>query len=167
MLKHNHSFTLTEVLVAVTIIIILAGILIGGVSAAARRGDEAKTISALEQLSAGLEQFRSERGYYPIAKDGYIDVKLKLNSSGNLLFVTGREYDFFNADTKKPYCEFPEVNSGTAVEIVDAWGNAIQYKCPGNHNKQGFDLWSKGADGEADDGDDDKNADNINNWGQR
>ncbi len=40
----------------------------------------------------------------------------------------------------------------------DPWGEPYQYKCPGVHNKDGYDLWSKGPD-KTDGTDDD-----IGNW---
>ena len=58
----KRSFTVTELLVAIAIVVILAGILIGGLGYAGRRADEAKTIAAIQQLSNALEAFRAEKG---------------------------------------------------------------------------------------------------------
>lgn len=45
--------------------------------------------------------------------------------------------------------------------LIDPWGSAYKYACPGNHNFDGYDLWSVGpngidesSDGDSDDGDD-------------
>ena len=40
----------------------------------------------------------------------------------------------------------------------DPWGNAYQYKYPGTHKGEDFDLWSKGPDGNS------GTADDITNW---
>ena len=43
----------------------------------------------------------------------------------------------------------------------DPWGNAYEYKCPGDHNKKTFDLYSFGHDGREGGGDD------LDNWNKR
>lgn len=40
----------------------------------------------------------------------------------------------------------------------DPWGNDYIYQVPGKHNKEGYDLFSRGADGVA------GNEDDITNW---
>lgn len=45
---------------------------------------------------------------------------------------------------------------------TDPWGNDYVYRCPGIHNKNGYDLYSCGADGISKNGGDD--IDDINNW---
>ena len=44
-----------------------------------------------------------------------------------------------------------------AVMPADGWGATYQYSSPGQHNPNGFDLWSLGADGVA-------GNDDIGNW---
>ena len=39
----------------------------------------------------------------------------------------------------------------------DPWGRPYQYRCPGVHNLQGYDLWSLGPDGVP-------SRDDIGNW---
>jgi len=41
---------------------------------------------------------------------------------------------------------------------LDPWKEPYQYRCPGQHNKSGYDLWSKGPDKQ------DGTADDIGNW---
>ena len=43
----------------------------------------------------------------------------------------------------------------------DPWGNAYQYRFPGQHNASGYDLYSFGPDGQDGGGDD------IDNWTQK
>ena len=40
----------------------------------------------------------------------------------------------------------------------DPWGETYQYRCPGTHNTDSYDLYSKGRDHAAD------TADDIGNW---
>jgi len=42
--------------------------------------------------------------------------------------------------------------------LSDAWGRRFEYKAPGLHNSQHYDLWSMGKDGE------DGTDDDIGNW---
>jgi len=41
---------------------------------------------------------------------------------------------------------------------LDGWKQEFQYRCPGVHNKNSYDLWSLGEDGE------DGTRDDITNW---
>jgi len=41
---------------------------------------------------------------------------------------------------------------------ADPWGNAYQYRAPGQHNPRSFDLWSPGPDGKSD------TQDDLGNW---
>ncbi len=41
---------------------------------------------------------------------------------------------------------------------VDAWGSTLTFKCPGEHNKDGADIISKGKDKQ------DNTADDIKSW---
>jgi general secretion pathway protein G len=40
----------------------------------------------------------------------------------------------------------------------DPWGRSYGYRSPGEHNKQGFDVWSSGEDGEE------GTEDDVTNW---
>lgn len=42
--------------------------------------------------------------------------------------------------------------------LTDPWGNAYRYRSPGQHNPDGYDLWSIGPDGQ------DATDDDIGNW---
>ena len=161
----KKSFTVTELLVVIAIIVILAGILIGGIGFAGRRADEAKTISAIQELSAALEAFRAEKGFYPPCRTSET-VKCYRNSSGVLMLYLGSgtlEYKFVDKQGKA----FLELNGitgttrGTANAYIDAWGNALRYQCPGTHNKGAFDLCSYGPDKTANTEDDIANWDNA------
>lgn len=42
-------------------------------------------------------------------------------------------------------------------EAIDPWGNPYQYRCPGLHHPERYDIWSLGPDGVESD-------DDIGNW---
>ena len=157
----KRSFTVTELLVAIAIVVILAGILIGGIGYAGRRADEAKTIAAMQALSAALEAFRAEKGYYPSFRNdpyGSVDYEVRFyrNAAGELtLCFRGVSLEYKFVDNKgKPFLELGNVTGSTKETYVDAWGKGLLYQCPGTHNKSSFDLFSCGPDqikGTADD----------------
>ena len=165
----KRSFTVTELLVAIAIVVILAGILIGGLGYAGRRADEAKTIAAIQQLSNALEAFRAEKGYYPPCTNA-LDVKF-YRKSGKLyiLFNTGTPGDstlefLFEDKQGKAFIELNGITAtakNKAEAFNDTWSTALKYQCPGTHNKAMFDLWSYGPDKTANTEDDIANWDNA------
>ena len=50
-----------------------------------------------------------------------------------------------------PYVSTPDV-------LTDPWGARYQYRCPGVHNENGYDMWSMGLDRV------DGTKDDIGNW---
>ena len=157
-MKRTSHFTLIELLAVIGIIAILASITVGGFGYASRRADAAKTQAIMEEFTMALEAFKQDRGYYPIMK-----------TAGDVNFQDDAWKTFMKGHSKtgKPYMQNLTPDDG---DLEDAYGKALQYQCPGTHNKESFDLWSKGPDknngdkkdssSEAGDGDD------ICNWKQ-
>ena len=142
----------------VVIITILATILVGGVTYAMKKADVSKTQAALSKLEMALEAFKAEKGYYPPSASE-ANVQFQIDSSvEKLVLGTGK----FSMQSKsgKLFIEFQFET--TAKEYTDAWGNAFQYKCPGTHNPQKYDLWSNGADGLSSVAS--EKEDDITNW---
>ncbi len=169
----RQFFTLLEVLSVIGIIAIVAGIVLGGMSYAGRRADQAKTISLMTQLEMALDAFKQDRGYYPpvataasvkfLTDGSELKLQLQLPPPG----ATTTQYTFVHSSTQRPYLEIGWVTD-VAKSYDDAWGNAFQYCCPGTNNTSSYDLWSLGADGAPGDkkvsGDVPGNGDDICNW---
>ena len=156
-MKNNH-FTLVELLAVVVIITILATILIGGVTYAMKKADVSKTQAQLQKLEMALEAFKAEKGYYPPCASA-TDVQFVIDSSVEKLQLGSTKFSM-QAKSGKLFIEFPFET--TAKDYTDAWDNAFQYKCPGAHNPQKYDLWSKGEDGK--DSTASEKEDDITNW---
>ena len=61
----DSGFTLIELLIVILIIGILAGLTVGVVNIARRKGDDAKARSMVNALDQGLELYKSNNGYLP------------------------------------------------------------------------------------------------------
>jgi general secretion pathway protein G len=86
------------------------------------RTDEAKMVAAKHAIAyfdRALTEFYRDTARYPSTEEGLSILTRAKNKMG------------------KTY-----VNRS----IVDPWGIPYQYRCPGTHHTQSFDLWSYGAD---------------------
>ena len=152
----DKRFTLVELLAVIVIILILATILVGGVTYAMKKADVSKTQAELSKLELALEAFKTEKGFYPpCASDE--NVKFQIDSGVEKMVLGTAKYSM-QSKSGKLFIEFPFETA--AKEYTDAWDNAFQYKCPGTHNPQKYDLWSTGEDTTSANKDDD----DITNW---
>lgn len=134
MKQRRHTFTLIELLVVIGIVMILAGITMAGLSFAGRRADESKTWAIMEDFTMALEAFRQDRGFYPVVSPA-AEVDFSTTAWAN--FIAG------HSKTGRPYIE----GYTNADKLLDAYGNAFWYVCPGTNNTSKYDLWSRGPDG--------------------
>ncbi|MGA0844912.1 MAG: type II secretion system protein GspG [Luteolibacter sp.] len=168
--RHRPGFTLIELMAVVTIIVILAGIVIGGLGYVNEKQAREKAKVQIGMLERAIEEYRLDMGDYPgTANTG--------GSSGEAsqilyqaLFKDG--FDYTNPDTppggwtKAQRIYLPEldprtsklgwVNPSTAGDpptnqkIIDPWGNNYLYRRGNGAQNPDFDLWSKGKDGRND-----------------
>jgi len=135
---NRRGFTLVEILVVITIIVLLAGITITNVGKlfSGSQVDVAK-LFVTQGMKTALVTYRLNMGSYPSTEEGL--AVLVTAPSGK-------------ADRwRGPYIEGNKIPA-------DPWGEPYMYRSPGVHNKDGYDLWSKGPD-KTDGTDDD-----IGNW---
>ena len=135
--RRQGGFTLVELLVVMTILVLLAGIVaprvIGYVGASKLK---AATIQ-VESLTTALELFRLDAGRYPTTEEGLVALVRK---PANGLTWHG------------PYLR-------SKIVPTDPWGAAFHYRSPGQNGA--FDVFSFGADGKQ--GGEGENRD-IVNW---
>ena len=149
----KYKYTLTEILVVIAIIIILAGILFGATEAIRNRNAEIKTRAMMKQIQFGLEECKQKFGYYPV-QDDFDNLKMEL------LFMKDGDDTNPGNDTNKKYsvtfkkaCDYKslmiekiKIGSDPAADfIIDYYGYPLQYKS----NGKSFRIYSKGLDGES------------------
>jgi general secretion pathway protein G len=122
----EKGFTLVELMVVMMIIGILAVMIVPRFTG---RTKEAKITAAkndIKAISAALEMYEKDNDIYPTTEQG------------------------LEALIKKPTSDPQPTNwhqyLPSDASLKDPWGNPYQYKCPGDHNPEYFDLWSFGPD---------------------
>ena len=150
MKKTKKNFTLVELLCAVGLVVILAGIGFSAYSYASHRGKEAATKSLITRLEAGLETLKTKHGFYP-ASTSYGDIQVNINATGLIDSITFGSAQAIT-DTRQ-LKDFLAVVDGENLKkyvsngnLTDAWGGRIQYKYPGAVNTVKFDIVAPGAD---------------------
>jgi general secretion pathway protein G len=136
----RRGFTLIEILVVIAIISLLAGLVIANMGNT--YGNSQKDIAKLmvtQTLKTPLMTYRFQVGNYPTTEEGI----------AALMTAPSNKADRWRG----PYLE-----STTKLPLLDPWGAPYQYRYPGTHNKDSYDLWSKGPNGT------DGTDDNIGNW---
>ena len=138
MKKYNSGFTLIEIMIVVIIIAALAAMVVprlGGRTEQARISIAEADINS--NIGTGLKLYELDNGNYPTTEQGLNALLSKPSSSPVPTNWNG------------PYLE---------KKPIDPWKNPYQYKCPGTHNVNGYDLWSNGKDGVE------GTADDVTNW---
>ena len=119
--KSRLGFTLTEIMLVVVIISILAALVIPRIAGS---GERARIIAAHTDINGGIKsalgQYEVDNGFYP-------------KSLQDLLVQPGNARNWHG-----PYLDSIP---------VDPWGNKYIYYYPGKHNPAGYDLLSVGPDG--------------------
>ena len=123
--QHSRGFTLIELLVVLVILGLLAGLVGPNVMKYVGSSKVEVAKAQLEDLSAGLDLFKLDVGRYPSDTEG-----LRVLVEGNDTI----------AGWNGPYLRKKRVP-------LDPWNNAYVYAVPGRGNA--YDLYSLGADGEA------------------
>jgi|SRR5690606_5028480 len=134
--KGERGFTLTELMVVIFIIGLLATVVMINVLPSQDRAMVTKAKADIAQLEGALEQYRLDNMVYPSTSDGL-----------NALV------------TAPPSLAQPErYRRGGYIRKLpaDPWGRPYMYQAPGP-NGAAFDIWSMGADGAP--GGTDENAD--------
>jgi prepilin-type N-terminal cleavage/methylation domain-containing protein len=189
--RHGHAaFSLVELMAVITIIVILASLVVGGMGFVSERQAKSRAQLQIALLSKALEQYKLDYGTYPCT-----DNPAKGEDTSKILFKAlywDSDNDGQGAAVGKAAGDpdqkiyLPELDpennkqgwtSGTpslTTKILDPWGKEYRYRtamsCAGkpNSNTQNpdFDLWSVGKDGNTNPStpNDKSNRDDIKNF---
>lgn len=135
--KSRKGFTLLELLVVLVIIGLLAGIVGPRLFKNVDKSEVTTAKAQVDALTKAVDQYRLDVGRYPSSEEG---LNILLHSNGD-------------PNWRGPYLK-------KAVPL-DPWQTPYQYKQPGKHNSEDYDLYSFGADRAS--GGTKDNAD-IGNW---
>ncbi len=125
-LRSRRGFTLLELLVVMVILVLLASVVTVVVTKRVEEARHAKAVADIESISNALDQFYVHCSRYPLPEEGLTALREK--PSGDDL----------------PNWNGPYVKKSIPV---DPWGREYVYVYPGQHNQDGYDLYSLGRDG--------------------
>lgn len=130
------AFTLIELLLVMVILAILAAVVVPKFTNRTEDAKEKAAHADISNLETALDAFEVDNGRYPSTDEG---LQALLDAPQNL------------KNWKGPYIKrLPN----------DPWGTAYNYRYPGSHTKNGYDLYSFGPEGhEGGNG-------QIDNWSQ-
>lgn len=133
--QRKSGFSLVEMLIVIALIAVIGTLLIGRIGNLFGTSQEDVARQFVQNsMTAPLLKYRIDTGSYPTTEEGL---------SALLQAPAGK-----SARWRGPYIDrLPE----------DPWGRPYQYRYPGTHNRDGYDLWSLGPDGSGE-------ASIIGNW---
>ncbi len=142
--RRRSAFTLMEVLLVAGILALLAAFAVPALFRTAREAEiklAKAAVGTAGPISQALERYKYNMGRYPDTDEG-LDMLIQSKDE-----VDDERYE-------GPYLQNDR--------IEDPWHNPFEYRSPGDVHEDGFDLWSRGPDGEDNDGKED--SDDIKNW---
>ncbi|KPK98776.1 MAG: hypothetical protein AMJ95_02530 [Omnitrophica WOR_2 bacterium SM23_72] len=133
-MQKRKGFTLIELMLVVVIIGALVAMVMPRLTG---RSEQARVSAAIADVRANmataLKLYELDNGYYPTTEEG-LDALLTNPSSAK--------------NWNGPYLE---------RKPLDPWGREYKYKCPGDHRRSDYDLYSLGKDGV-------ESEDDVTNW---
>jgi general secretion pathway protein G len=133
----QQGFTLLEIMLVVSIIVILLSLAISKLGNPTGYAKHTAVRADIQAIGTQLQLYESMNGFYPTTDQG---LQALVSQPSNDPRPT-RWYQFFKQVPKDP------------------WGSIYVYRCPGLKNPTGYDLYSAGPDRQADTGDDDWGTD--------
>lgn len=177
--RRRSGFTLIELMAVITIIVILAGLVVGGMGFVSERQAKEKAKVQIAQLSNALEAYKLDFGIYPPTTDrGAATYQASAGTTTSSILFDFLYFDS-DRDTSGPPADadqkiyLPELDPGTTQSpskqgwtlptasrttiITDPWGNQYCYRSAVNASgapnpgtqNPDFDLWSMGKDGKT------------------
>jgi type II secretory pathway pseudopilin PulG len=160
--RYNAAFTLIELIVVATVIVILTGLVLSTVGYVQKKGARARAETEIAAMSAACENYKADNGVYPTEASTterldstasfdpanyqsaslYLYQKLSGDATGNRQ-PSGKSYMTFKPNMLLP----APPSTATVIAIADPFGNSYGYSTrmaatgSGGYNPT-FDLWS-------------------------
>jgi general secretion pathway protein G len=131
--RKQQAFTLLEIMLVVSIIVIILGVAISKLGNTTAIAKTMRVQADLQAIKTQLQLYESMNGFYPSSEQGL------------QALVTQPQNDPHPTRWYQLFRELPK----------DPWGTDYIYRNPGVKSPSGYDLYSAGADRQADTGDDD------------
>lgn len=132
--RRRRGFTFLEIMFVVVIIGILLALVGPRLVGRTQQARISATNAQLKSLETAIKTFEMDTGTFPERLEDLMEAPSDFEDEWN-----------------GPYLD-------SDVVPVDAWKQEFEYTVPGNHNKNGFDLFSKGPDKQA------NTEDDVTNW---
>jgi general secretion pathway protein G len=133
MKRKQQGFTLLEIMLVVSIIVIILGVAISKLGNTTGVAKAMRVQADVQAIKTQLQLYESMNGFYPTTEQGLQALVTQPQNDPRPM----RWYQLFR--------ELPK----------DPWGSDYIYRCPGQKNPDIYDLFSPGPDRKADTADDD------------
>jgi type II secretory pathway pseudopilin PulG len=164
------TFTIVELLVAIAIILVLAGLILAASGYVQTKGKRARAEAEIAAISAVLENYKADNGIYPSDTANGTTSTLDARTMSNPTAVQYAAASVFlyrqlsgdptgnRIPTRKSYFSFnpnmllPKDQAQAVVAIADPFGYSYGYSTayqanPSKGYNSTFDLWSTGGTG--------------------
>lgn len=156
--RRSRGFTLVELLTVITIIVILAGLTMGGFSFIIRKQADEKARIQISLLEKALEDYKIDNSVYPPSTDGTTGLYEALYENGLGANPIGKIHlaELDPDHDRQGWI----LKTGGVITIIDPFGEEYIYRRGDDLDAKNpdFDLASKGKDGVID------TADDIDNY---
>lgn len=136
MKRHSsHGFTLVELLIAITVIAVLAGLTLNIAGLAQEKSARARAGTEIASLSTALLNYKADFGDYPLSSSP----QTTPDSTDQTLYAN------LSPATGRVYFDFSKGGTNSSKAAIDPFGNGYGYQYPGSPSRGGtnfFDLWS-------------------------
>jgi general secretion pathway protein G len=120
--RRRGGFTLIEVLLVLTILVILASLAVVNIASAQRKANKDAARTVIGTLENAVRMYHIHCNSYPNS------LEFLINNPGD------------------PKWGGPYLEKGLPM---DPWNQMYQYACPGQNNPGSFDIWTVAEDGET------------------
>lgn len=170
-MSDRRGFTLVEMIIVIAVILVLVSLTIGVIVIVTDRANYAKTEAVVKMLDDACKAYKQQYNAYPPNDKGdsrcfhyYLGAERKISLDKDSGVQTKRPpFIEFKADMLDLPANTPP-DEKNPVPVVDAWGQKIKYKLPGQWNSKHVDIWSSGKNGKDELDPADKDFDDVVNW---